>query len=264
MLNVTRRHIIYDYIKSKGNVTVSELQKKLDVSDMTIRRDLSAMESEGLLKRVHGGATVAEILSTNESTFLNRTVLNQELKIKIARCALDLIQKDDTVFIDASSTCSELANLIQPDMNITVFTNSFDVINKLRKKAGVNVISLGGQLAADDNTFDGLIAVETAERIRVNKCFFSGASFQINGVYNAGIVGTAIKKMMIKNARTKFLIADSTKYNGPGVMELCKWQDIDVFITDSNFALKDRYLLREQGVKIQIVEVSISDDLKRR
>ena len=263
MLNVTRRHIIYDLIKSKGNVTVFELQKKLGVSDMTIRRDLSAMEKEGVLKRVHGGATVTEALSMNELTFFDRTAVNRDLKLEIAKFALKLMHKNDTVFIDGSTTCFELANLIQPDMNITVFTNSFHIIEKLRNKVGVNVVSFGGQLAADNNTFDGLIAVEVAERICVDKCFFSGASFHPNGVYNAGIVGTAIKKLMIKNARMKFFIADSTKYNGPGIMELCKWQDIDVFITDSLLAHKDRSLLSEQGIKMHIIEVPFAHNFRK-
>ena len=256
MLNIARKQKIYELIRKKGSVSVSELQKKLNVSDMTIRRDLAYMKNEGMIVRVHGGATVVGILSPGELTFQDRTTINRELKLEIAKFAISLINVNDTVSLDGSTTCAELAEILPSDMNLTVFTNSLDVINKLRWKQGISVASFGGQLAPDGNTFDGIVAVENAERIWVDKCFFSGASFNASGVLNAGIVGTAVKKQMLKNSRMKCLLADSSKFNGPGVMELCKWPGLDVFITDSLFPEESRAIFSAFEMKTYFVDVS--------
>jgi len=256
MLNIARQQKIYEMIRKKGSISVSELQKKLNVSDMTIRRDLAYMKNEGMIVRVHGGATIAGILSPGELTFQDRRTLNRELKLEIAKHAASLINVNDTIFVDGSTTCAELAGILPQNMNLTVFTNSLDVINKLRWRQGVTVVSFGGQLAPDGNTFDGIVAVENAERIWVDKCFFSGASFNTDGVLNSGIVGTAVKKQMLKNSRLKCLVADSSKYNGSGVMELCKWPSLDVFITDSLLPEEGRSIFTTLETETHFVEMS--------
>ena len=255
MLSIARRQMIYDLVRKKGSVSVVELQKKLNVSDMTIRRDLAYMKNEGMILRVHGGATIAGILTPGELTFNDRVTQNRELKLKIVKHAISLIKNNDSIFLDGGTTCAELAGILPYNMNITVFTNSLDVINKLRWKKGVSLVSFGGQLALDGNTFDGIVAVENAERIWVDKCFFSGASFRASGVLNVGIVGTTLKKLMLKHSRIKCLVADSTKFNSMGMIELCQWSDIDVFITDKLLSDEGRAIFDTLKIEKHFVNV---------
>ena len=231
MLNITRQQKIYNLIKDRGSASVSELQELFGVSEMTIRRDLKTLDGEGIITRVHGGAAVSHL--PGETLFSDRVVVNKELKCAIAETAVSKIEQNDSIFIDGSTTCSELADILPEDMNITVCTNSLEAIIKLRRKNGISILSLGGDLAGDGNTFDGLMTSEAAEKIVVDKCFISGASFTEKGAFNAGMVGTAVKKIMLGNSRKGYLLADSTKYKGRGMIELCKWPDIDVFICDN-------------------------------
>ena len=230
MLNIERHQRICSVLKSKGSVTVSELQEMLRVSEMTIRRDLKTLSEEGFIKRVHGGATYSP--NDMETPFVERSVVNIELKQAIAEFALHEIERNDSIFIDASTTCSELAEILPEDMDLTVFTNSLEAIIKLRRKTRMSVLTFGGGLAEDGNTFDGLMTNENAEKITVNKCFISASGFIEKGVLNPGMIGTAIKKILLRNSRRNYLLADSTKYDGMGIIELCKWPEIDVFICD--------------------------------
>ena len=231
MLNITRHQRICNMVQNKGNVTVSELQAVLGVSEMTIRRDLNTLSQEGLIMRVHGGAALRPV--SLETPFYERVVVNSHLKRAITRYAVTRIEAGDILFIDGSTTCSELADMLPENMDITVITNSLEAVQKLRKKARIYILSLGGDLAKDGNTFDGMMTLDNAEKIVVKKCFISGSGFSERGVLNAGMVGTAIKKVMLRNAREKFLLADSTKHEGPGLIKICEWNDIDVFICDN-------------------------------
>ena len=230
MLYVTRHQQIYTMIKNKGSVTVAELQESFGVSLMTIRRDLKVLSDSGLIKRVHGGAALSKM--GDETLFIERTVVNSDLKQAITKYAVSQIEMSDTIYIDGSTTCSELADLLPEDFGITVVTNSLEAINKLHGRKRISILSLGGDLASDGNTFDGMMAIENAEKIFVDKCFISGSGFTERAVLNSGMIGTSIKKVMLKKSRKRYLLADSTKYNGKGIIELCKWTDIDEFISD--------------------------------
>ena len=234
MLNIVRHQRIRDLVKSKGTVSVTELKETLGVSEMTIRRDLKILCGEGFLKRVHGGAGLSS--TDMETHFFERSVVNQELKQAIASFAANEIEPNDTIFLDASTTCSELAGMLPENIKLTVFTNSLEAIIKLRKRAQISIQSFGGELAEDGNTFDGLITLENTEKIIVNKCFISASGFSEKSILNPGMIGTATKKILIKNSRRSYLLADSTKYDGIGIIELCKWPEIDVFVCDNLLA----------------------------
>lgn len=252
MLNAVRQQKILDIVKEKGNATVTRLQQELGVSEMTIRRDLGEMKKNGILRRVYGGAVLPD--PDNELSFGDRLVQNRNLKVAIARYAATKIQFGNSIFLDGGTTCSEFADILPEDMNIVVFTNSLEVLNKIRTKKGIIIVSLGGELAFDGNTFDGVVAIENAEKINVDICFFSGSGFNPRGVLNPGMVGTIVKRSMIKNSRFKCLLADSTKFGGHGVIELCRWTDINMLVSDDKLPDNMVNELKSNGVEIKLVE----------
>ena len=254
MLNITRQQKIYSLLKSKGSASISELRGMFGVSEMTIRRDLKTLDKEGVITRVHGGAAIN--LSSDETLFSDRAVVNSGLKRAIAQAAVSEIELNDSIFIDGSTTCSELADILPENMNITVCTNNLEAVIKLRRKRGISILLLGGDLAADGNTLDGLMTSEAAEKIVVDKCFISGASYSEKGVFNAGMVGTAVKKIMLENTRRGYILADSTKYRGRGMIELCKWGDIDVFISDALMPENIRVNFMGLGIQTVFAEVT--------
>lgn len=252
MLKKVRQQKIAEILKANGNIKVSEIQALLNVSEMTIRRDLNELESSGILNRVYGGAFISENITEEEPMFSERKVINLDYKTSIAKYAVTLIKPGQSIFLDGGSTCSKLAEILPKNLNITVFTNNLEVIIGLRNYSGINLISLGGQLALDGNTFDGALAVENAELLSVDLCFFSGRGFSVTGISNKGLIGTMVKKAIIKNSNHCYLLADSTKYNQSGVITLCKWDKVDMLITDSNLPADAQELLKSHGVNIKL------------
>ena len=133
MLKKERQERILQTVSDKRYCTVNTLSKTLYVAPITIRRDLEEMEKAGLLKRCHGGAAI-EDHRNREVPFELRDRENAEAKIRIAQKAAKLLKEGDTVFLDASSTVSHIADFITPDLELTIITNSVYVLEKLRGK----------------------------------------------------------------------------------------------------------------------------------
>lgn len=228
----TRKRLIFDLVNRKGSASVTELIQILAVSDNTVRRDIKSMAREGLVKRVHGGATVLS-LDGEEKPFASRRIEEQARKRAIAELAITFLKDGESVFIDGSTTCSELSRLLASGRRHTVVTDSLSVLLELSGKPGIELVLLGGALDRDGNTFDGLLAVESARRVQVDRCFFSSRGFSIDGISNAGMIGSQVKQIMIQNSARCILLADSTKHGQSGVIRLCGWREVDVLVTDT-------------------------------
>jgi DeoR/GlpR family transcriptional regulator of sugar metabolism len=247
----TRKRMIFDLLLQKETVTVAELSRLLCVSDMTVRRDIRSMEKEGLLKQVHGGAVRLQ-KDDAEEPFSTRQVEQLERKQAIAREALAWSKDNESFYIDGSTTCSELSRLLKGRGRHTVVTDGLSVLNELGGCPGIELVLLGGTLERDGNTFDGLLAVENARRIQVDCCFFSSTGFSDEDVVNAGMIGSQVKQLMIKNARKVVLLADSTKYGKSGIFKLCRWSDVDVLFADCGLPETARSAIRSAGTEVRV------------
>jgi len=247
MLRVARQQQIQKIIGQNGNIAVSELHKMLGVSEVTIRRDLMELEDSGMINRVHGGAVLADNFN-EEPVYSERKIANQAQKAALARHAVSLIEYGQSIFLDAGTTCNEVALLLPDNMNLTVVTNNLDVLSELKNRKGIILISLGGELGSDGNTLDGTFAIENAELTSVDLCFFSTKSFSDNGLYNTSMIGSMVKRTVIQNARYNYFIADSGKHNNSGMIMICKWSDVDVFLTDSDLEQEAEVMLKKNNV----------------
>jgi len=252
MSSKKRQSQIYEMLRVKKNAKVIELMERFGVTDMTIRRDLAQLESIGLIERFHGGATIVGDLH-HESAFSLRLVENYEKKAAIGKKALEFITEGMSLFIDGSTTCNELVKILPTDKRLTVFTNSVEALIQLRAKRDmIDIFLIGGELAKDNNTLDGYIAVETVQKIYVDACFISCGGFSVEGITNTGVIGTQIKKIVLSNGGKKYLLADSTKYNRRGLYLLGGWQSIDNLITDNHIGREAIAELSEIGVNVTV------------
>jgi DeoR/GlpR family transcriptional regulator of sugar metabolism len=251
----TRKRVIFDLLLQRETVTVAELSQLLSVSDMTVRRDIRTMAKEGLLKQVHGGAVRLQ-RNNVEELFSARRVEQLERKQAIAREALTWLQDGETFYIDGSTTCSELSRLLKGrGGRHTIVTDGLSVLNELGGCAGIELVLLGGTLERDGNTFDGLLAVENARRIQVDCCFFSSTGFSDEDIVNAGMIGSQVKQLMIRNARKVVLMADSTKYGKRGIFKLCRWSDVDVLFSDCDLPEAARGAIRSLGTDVRVAGI---------
>jgi DeoR/GlpR family transcriptional regulator of sugar metabolism len=248
----SRKRTIFEMLSEHGTATVIDIAERLGVSPMTVRRDIQAMASEGLVRRVHGGAAALHA-SVEVGTFGSRQVEELGRKKAIAASARGLLQGGETVYIDGSTTCGELARLLPGAAGFTVVTDSLYVVREVAGKQGIDLLVLGGLLDRDGNTFDGALTVENAEKIGVDVCFFSVRGLSADFIGNEGLVGTQVKQRMIRHAGRSVLLADSTKLGRKGLIRVCTWDEVDILVTDEGADPAGLDQVRLTGIDVRVV-----------
>ena len=170
MLQNERYSMIYAILQEKGNVSSQYLQKRLFASEATIRRDLEAMEKQGLLKRVWGGAMI-ETVEKDIPSFV-RQKANQDKKEKICAAASRLLKNSMTIFMDSSTTCLPLVPYIAQHKDITVVTSSLKLSKLLSDYTDATIQLLGGQVY-ESYILTGYLTVESVREYHADLMFFS-------------------------------------------------------------------------------------------
>lgn len=247
MMAVERQRKIVEYIHAHGSIRVVEISQLFDVTPETARRDLDLLESEGKLRRSHGGA-VRLSDDLNDVPYLERESTNAKEKNEIAQRAVELIHIGDTIALDASSTCWFLARAL-PDMSITVLTNSIRVTQELSQKSKITVISTGGILRAASMSFVGPLAQETLSKYHVHKAFVSckGVHAQY-GVSESSELQALIKRQMIMIADETYLLADHTKFGKRDFAQAVSLSQITAIVTDSHEKVEEQKVLISLGI----------------
>lgn len=247
MLQEKRHMLIFKYINENGCARVNELSSLFDVSQETIRRDLSVLAKGNKILRSFGGAVLPENnvsfldVSRNISnelpidkaeSFIKRAQESPEFKIKIAKAASHFINEYECIMIDSSSTCLSLARQI-PDIPLTVITNSLNIIQALACREKVKIICVGGEYAERHSNFYGPIAELIIKNFKVNKYFFSCQSIGHGyDVRDGNELNVRLKQEMMKVSDKKILLADSRKFDKYSLYKICDLDDVDILITN--------------------------------
>lgn len=227
-----RQQKIYEIICKKRSIRVSELSKMLDISTVTIRRDLEELQKQNRIVRTHGGAMIAYSVG-RAIKWQDLITQNSDLKQKIALTAYQNICEHDTILLDSSSTVFELARLIASGdkANLRIITTSLQVVQTLSNCKNCKVMIVGGDLNYVHGTVEGCVAARFIEDIRVDKCFVG-----INGIDEKFGFSTPryedaeIKSLMIASSVRSFILADHTKF---GKVYLAKVDPCSCLITDT-------------------------------
>jgi DeoR/GlpR family transcriptional regulator of sugar metabolism len=247
-----RMKVIFQILSQKRTVRVAELQDRLGVSDMTVRRCLNAMAGDGLIRRFHGGAAAIEGGATR---FLQiRHSLNTNIKTLLADRAMDFLHEGGSVFLDAGTTCFTVAKrLAAGSKKMNVFTDSLNVARALQRARHLNTMLLGGTLCDDLTTVEGPLTIDAASRINLDICLFSADAFNEEHLAYKYLAGAMTKKMVIPRSRKSMFICDSSKYNQRRCFMFCGWEEVDIFLTDSFLPAKARRAIVERGVELHVV-----------
>ena len=234
MLKHNRQLEITDYVTANNSATLADLVDLTRASKLTIQRDLVELENQGKLKRVHGGAITNQqkLHGTPKSV---REKENVQAKILLARYAAGLINGEDTVAIDTSTTCSYLADAI-PDIDINIVTPSIDTFLKLSQKEHVTPILPGGQLNPRTQNLVGNFAAGVISQFRFSLCFISADGFDPErGSLEYDLEDSIIKKVMIDVSEKVVLVIDSSKTQRHKGIQTCPLEKIVSIITDKEF-----------------------------
>jgi DeoR family fructose operon transcriptional repressor len=245
-----RHQKIISILENRKRATTDSLIEEFGVSDETIRRDLMALETKGLLKRVHGGAILLSDSSTEEP-FQKRMALQQSEKLSIAKAAARYIQPGQSVFIDSGTTTSAFAAELAKIPNIFVITNSFDIVTVLRSSDEEHdVLLLGGKVISDVPGTYGELTLSEITRFHVDIAVLSPVALHPeHGASSSAIHEAEVAKAMIRNSQMLIMLADHTKLGSTSQVQYCTCPQIDLLITHKKSNDEDIALLTDAGVK---------------
>lgn len=227
-----RKTQIVNLVNNVKHISVEELASTFSVSVETIRRDLKTLDKNGLLVRVHGGATSKETCDVGTS-FVHRAKSNVEDKQQLVEIAISLIKKQSVIGLDASSSSWLLAQSM-PNIQCTVVTNSINIINALEKKNNINIISIGGNYSEKYKSFYGIIARNTLSKMSLDLCFISCVGVDLNsGVWDSNEYNYEIKQSLMSVSNKTILIADKSKLNKRSLLKICDLDELDCLITNA-------------------------------
>jgi DeoR/GlpR family transcriptional regulator of sugar metabolism len=230
MLKSERQKQILEIIEKTKFCQVTTLAQKLYVAPITIRRDLAELESEGLITRCHGGASVP-MHENREVPFKVRDRKNHLVKGELAKRAAQLINTGDVIFIDSSSTAGHIVDYITQEQNLTVITNSMRVCERLSEKH-IRCYLTGGTQVETSNALVGSIAENTLSQFYANICFFSTQGITEDGIISDySELETSLRKLMIKNSQKQVYICDSSKFGKRFAFKVADAENM-IIITD--------------------------------
>ena len=236
MLAIERREKIMELLRSEKTVHLAQLRELFRVTDETLRKDLDALEQQGQIKRTYGGATLREQSGSLFSPpAKDRYAINKEGKSVIAQLATQLIEPGEALFLDGSTSSIYLASCIPDNKNITVVTNSDEVVRILSKSSGINVMCIGGMLRKRNMSFIGSAAVSMIHQLYyASKMFFSCYGISSNaGLTDSDESEAEIKRAMMERCEKRVFLCDQSKFNRIGYPKLADFEQIDIVVTEA-------------------------------
>ncbi|PZQ48929.1 MAG: D-beta-D-heptose 1-phosphate adenosyltransferase [Phenylobacterium zucineum] len=250
-----RHRTIVNLALRYDRVSVADLATRFDVTTETIRRDLDVLDKRGILRRVHGGAVVAENVALIETALTEREPAFVAQKTRIAEAALAYLpQAGSSVILDAGTTIGRLAAAIPPGALSTVVTNSVPVAAQLASaNGGAQVHLLGGRVRGLTQATVGGETVAALGRLRCDVAFIgtNGVSMG-HGFSTPDPDEAAVKEAIVAAARRSIVLADSSKIGVELLVTFAPLAAIDVLITDADISARDRADLTNAGIEVVV------------
>ena len=228
--------------------SLEELSELVDASISTVRRDLDMLEGKGTVRRTHGGARLANPKS-DEFAFSARDTHRLAEKEAIGQACAGLIHPNQTVIIDAGTTCYHVARYLETKTP-QVFTNSLPVANLFAAANRLEVVVSGGVIYPRLGVLVGPLAVEAFSKIRADAAIMSCGGITREGITNSHGLLIEIQRAMIQAARKVIFCIDSTKFGRQSITKLCDLATIDTIVSDKAAPANLVRALRKQGIEV--------------
>ena len=234
-----RYKIILEKLNKQEIINVEELSRELNVAKMTIRRDLTELEKKGVLKKVHGGATIsrAEHLE-NERLYMERTEKNIEAKKYAAEIAAGIIEEGDVVYIGPGTTTERILDYIG-NREITVVTNSLSIITKYYNNLKIKMMILGGMVRKDSEAITPDYFLESIRKINVDKCFVGTNGISETKITTSTFGEGLVEEVLLNNSKQRYVVNDSSKFNKEAIYSFLNPEILTAIITDNKLGKKE-------------------------
>ncbi|MFA3873975.1 DeoR/GlpR family DNA-binding transcription regulator [Streptomyces sp. MMCC 100] len=261
MFAAERRQLILEMVRANGAVSLRELARVVQTSEVTVRRDVRALEAEGLLDRRHGGAVLPGGF-TRESGFPQKSHLATAEKTAIADLAAGLVEEGEAIVVGAGTTTQELARRLARVPGLTVVTNSLLVAQALAHANRVEVVMTGGTLRGSNYALVGSGAEQSLQGLRVSKAFLSGSGLTAErGLSTSNMLSASVDRALVQAAAEVVVLADHSKLGTDTMFQTVPTDVITRLVTDESPGHDDRaatelQALADQGVQITVAGAS--------
>lgn len=254
MGNIVKRHkFILEQIKKNGYVKVHELSQELDVSEVTVRKDLKYLESRKLLYRAHGSASTLGSITVDRHIDEKEKIQIEE-KLRIAKAANALLEPNDKIIVASGTTLLAFADEIHTESPLTVITSSVKVSLTLCYNPNIEIVQLGGTMRKNSVSVIGHYAEEMLKSLSFDKLFLGVDGLDLtSGLTTSNLSEAHINKQMIEASQEIIILTDSTKFGKTGFCKICDLDKVHHIITDTNAPSHIISMIEEKGIKVTLV-----------
>lgn len=253
MLAEERRGKIMQLIDERGSATVTALSEAMNVSTMTIRRDIAYLASQGKVVKTHGGAVSVSESTASEPGYEIKARVNVEEKRRIGVAAANMIDNGETIVLDSGSTTFQIASNLKDKRNLTVVTNDLMIATHLGKISSISVLLIGGSIRFGVFSTVGPYAEEMLRQLSVDKVFLGADAVNADkGVMNSNPEEVPIKRLMMSAGHRVVLAVDHSKFKRIGLSFVCGVSDLDLILTDKGIDDEALAVLRDGGVDVTV------------
>ena len=228
-----RIYNIHELLKERTRISLDELCELFNVSKNTIRRDISELEEQGIIRKVYGGIVLRESNITSLEPFSDREIRHISEKQKIAAAAAACIKEGDVIYIDSGTTTMHLIPHLAEKNFLTIVTASVYVLEIAVRYSNLNVIATGGNLQSPIKAFVGPSVLNCIKSFNFSKIFLAATGISLeHGATNASPLECEIKQCLVQKPCSKYLLVDSSKFDVASLMTYSELKNIDCIVTD--------------------------------
>ena len=254
MTKEERHSAILNLLLQRESILVTELADILNVSSVTIRKDLTELEKEQRLYRNHGKAILMSPYAPNR-TISEKEKFHTDEKHLIGALGAQLVEPNDSIIIASGTSVHALARNINPDIQLTAITASLKVSEILSNNEKVNIIQLGGSLRHSSLSVVGNNAEEFLSNFACSKLFLGVDGIDLDfGITTTDMQEASLNRVMMKSAQKTIVLADSSKFGRRGFSKIANMEDVDHIITDSHVSPAIVKQIEELGIELTIAE----------
>lgn len=252
MIPLERRQFILQQAAVRGVVGIYELASMLNVSHMTVRRDLEKLQKEGAVVLVSGGVQISKKLSAEPEHMVKESLAAEE-KLRIAKAALEYIPRNGCIFLDDGTTSLALAQLLSEREDLTVVTNDFVIMDYLSEHSACQIFHTGGMVRKRYRYSVGEMATKIIKSMTFDVSFMSASSWDARGVTTPDIEKIAVKQAAIFSGRQSILICDGSKFGQIATFVAFDLKDLDLIISDTKLAKQACEDVKARNIELKLV-----------